>query len=103
RVLGLVVGGHRAVLEAGRGVEPALAVGLHDERVVAAQRVGSFGVLVGDETRGAIGHEVRDVTAGPLALLRVPPDVLLAFAPRGAVGRGGGAVVEDAPVGGPGP
>src|SRR4029077_328319 len=31
------------------------------------------------------------------------PDQFLAFAPRLAVGSGGGAIVEDAAIGGPGP
>src|SRR5206468_5013292 len=103
RVLRLVVGGQRAVLQAGGRVEPALAVGLHDERVVAAQRIGADRVRVGYVVRCAVGYEVRDVVPGPPPLLRIPPDVLLASAPGCAVGGGGGAVVEDAAVGGPGP
>src|SRR5699024_6639694 len=43
------------------------------------------------------------VVAGPAAGLLVPPHELLALAPGPAPGVGRGAVVEDPPVGGPGP
>src|SRR5690606_20781283 len=49
------------------------------------------------------GFEVRVVVAGPAPLLRVPPDVRLARAPRPPGRVGGGPVVEDAPVGRPRP
>src|SRR3712207_8895398 len=39
----------------------------------------------------------------PLPLVRVPPDVALALRPRAALGIGGRAVVEQAPVRGPRP
>src|SRR5437879_4284391 len=47
--------------------------------------------------------EVGDVVAGPLGLVLVPPHQRLALAPRLALGVGGGAVVQDPPVGRPCP
>jgi len=43
RLLRLVVGRQRAVHQAGRGEQPGLAVGLHDERVGAGDRVDPRG------------------------------------------------------------
>jgi hypothetical protein len=94
----LVVRGQRAVDEADGRVEPGLAVALHDERVVARDRLDA-----GRPLRRAVGRrllllEVGYVRAGPLALVLVPPDVGLALAPRPALRVGGRPVVEDAPV-----
>src|SRR5438105_14344843 len=79
-------------------MEPALAVALHDEGVVARKAIDA-----GDSGRGAIGgravlDEVGGIGARPLALRRVPVDELLALRPRLAVRIGGGAIVEDAAV-----
>src|SRR5699024_8147218 len=76
---------------------------LHGERVGARE---GRGPALGGVPRiiGALGHrEVGDVLAGPAAGLLVPPHELLALAPGPAPGVGRGAVVEDPPVGGPGP
>ena len=102
-LLRLVVRGQRAVHQAGRGEQPALAVGLQDERVDPGDRRHAGGVRVGPVGRSPVGDEVGHVVPGPLALVRVPPDQRLALAPRLAVGVGRGAVVQDPPVGRPGP
>ncbi len=98
-----VVGGQRPVDQPGRHVQPALAVALHDERVVAGQR----GRPAGARRRAIVRRlgllEVGHVVAGPLAGLGVPPDVGLALAPRPSLGVGGRAVVEHASVGRPRP
>ena len=97
----LVVGGHRAVDEALRHVERALPVALHDERVDALDGLDALGPLGRPVGRRLRLLEVGHVLPGPLprlALLRVPPDVGLALAPRLALGVGRGAVVEDAAV-----
>ena len=99
----LVVGGHRPVLQTLGHEEPAAAVRLHDERVVAPDRVGTLGVVVGDVVRRLLLLEVRRVRARPLLLLLVPPDELLPLRPRLAVGIGRRAVVEQSPVGRPRP
>src|SRR5699024_6641933 len=49
------------------------------------------------------GREVGDVVPGPGACVLVPPDQLLALAPRPSLRIGGGPAVEDPPTGGPGP
>ena len=94
----------RPVLEAGGDEDHRLAVGLHDERVVAAMRVHALRVLA--EIRPVGGRAVRDevghVVADPAPLVLVPPDELLALRPGAAVGIGRGPVVEDPAVGRPG-
>src|SRR6185437_15273938 len=92
-----------AVGQGGGHVQPRLAVGLHDERVDAGQGLGAGRAVRRPVVRGLVGGEVRDVVPGPRGLLFVPPDQGLALAPRLALGVGRGAVVDDAPVGGPGP
>ena len=102
RLEGLVVRRQGAVLDAAGGEEPGDAVGLHDERVVAGNRVhpGRAGrrAIVGGLTR----LEVRPIEAHPEALLGIPPDELLPLRPGPALGIGRGAVKEDATVIGPG-
>ena len=104
RLVRLVVRGKRPVDQPGLRVDPAQPVGVQDERVVAGDR-GHAGVLAGRlVVRRLVGLEVGVVPQPrPLALLGVPPDVLLALRPRLAVGIGGRAVVEDAAIGGPRP
>ncbi len=82
--LRLVVRGQRTVYHAGRREQPCLSVRLHDERVDAGDRIGSGCSLGRPEGRRPVGHEVRHVLPGPLALPRVPPDQRLALAPRRA-------------------
>ena len=86
RLVRLVVRRKRPVLEPLRNEEPALSVGLHDERVVAADRVRASRVVGRDVVRRLLLVEVRCVGAGPLLLLAVPPDELLALRPRLALG-----------------
>src|SRR4030095_5004622 len=96
-------GGQRPVLEPAGGEQPAAPVDLHDERLVAPVALLGLASLVrpvvGPLGLGEVGH----VQAGPLAGLLVPPDVALALRPGLAVGVGRGPVVEDPPVGRPGP
>src|SRR5258708_37631490 len=75
---------------------------MHDEwRVAAKGRIATF-LLITFEI-GTLGfREVGDVVACPLPFRLIPPNELLPLAPRRSVGRGGGAVVEDAPVHRPG-
>src|SRR5204863_7649022 len=93
-----------AVDEAGRYEQPPQAVRVQDEGVVAAERVDALRLLL----RLVVGRLVRlarvgVVATGPLARVRVPPDVALALRPRLAVGVGRRAVVEDSGVRGPRP
>src|SRR5215210_4311757 len=103
RLYGLVVNRERTVGEANGGEEPSEPVAVDDERPVSGDGVVAFGLgtwfVVGPLGRSEVG----DVVADPLALLLVPPDVLLPLGPGLAIGIGGGPVVEDAAVRGPGP
>src|SRR5581483_12316098 len=96
RLYRLVVRGQRAILEARGYEQPAAAVAHHDERRLAVKRVHALGVL--RPVRLIVGrlvlHVIGRVVAGPLALLGVPPDVLLALRPRLAFGIGRSAVVH---------
>src|SRR5579872_5238766 len=64
--------------------------GIHAFRAACRPVVGSF-VLV----------EVRNVESGPLLLLFIPPDQLLALAPGPAVRPRRATVVENADIAGP--
>src|SRR5690625_3116699 len=81
----------------------AAPIGLHGEGVVPGQRGGTAGTRVA-RVVGTLGdREVGDVVAGPSAGFLVPPHQLLALAPRSALRVRRGAVVQDAPIGGPCP
>src|SRR5262245_30579737 len=75
RFVRFVMGGQRAIDEPGRGEQPALAVGLHDERrgAVVAVETGSAAL------RGRIGRfgrrKIGDVEPLPAPYGCVPPDV----------------------------
>src|SRR5699024_4137821 len=101
--LRVVMSGHRSVYHAAGCEQPALAVGLHDERVVAVEVCGTAVGLVRPRRRGTVDGEVGHVLARPLPGVLIPPDELLAFGPRGAVGGRRGAVIQDAAVGRPRP
>src|SRR5205085_5594511 len=81
-----------------RRIQPALPVALHDEGIVPRERLDARRSWGGSMAGRAVLDEVGSVDARPLALLRLPPDELLALRPRLAVRIGGGAVVEDAAV-----
>ena len=93
-----VMSGNRSVDHAAGGEQPPLAVGLHDERVVAVEvrRAAKGGIRSG--SRCAVDREVGHVLARPLPGLLVPPHILLAFRPGSPIGGRGGTVVEHAPV-----
>ena len=98
RLVWLVMRRERPVGQAGRRVQPARAVRLHDEWLVSPD--GVLGLcVVGRLVVRALGSlEVGDIKAGPLPLLFVPPDVFLALAPRLPLGVCGGPIVDDATV-----
>jgi hypothetical protein len=103
RFVRLVVSGQGAVHQATRGEQPTLAVSLHDERVVAAQRIRP------DRPRwGLVGRwfglvKVRHIMAGPLAALIIPPHQRFALAPRTSLWISRSAVVQNPAVGRPYP
>src|SRR6185295_2396344 len=103
RLVRLVVRRDGTVDEARGRPDPAQAVRVGDERRAAADRLHALRVLAGLELGRLVLLEVGVVDAGPRALLRVPPDVLLALGPRLAIRVGRGAVVEQARVGRPRP
>src|SRR5207302_10067076 len=78
--------------------QPSHTIRMHDEWHVSGDRLHPLGFLRRAIVRRRVLFEVGNVMAGPLALVLVPPDKLLALAPRLSVGTRGGAVVENAPV-----
>src|SRR3954447_7855701 len=74
---------------------------MHDERLISANSLHSLGTIAWTVIRWRVFLEVGNVFPDPLALVFVPPDELLAFAPRLPVGTRGGAVVENPAIGGP--
>src|SRR3954447_11900732 len=104
RFLRLVVRRHRTVDEPRRREEPAQAVRVQDEGAASVERLHAGGAARGVVVGRLVRLEVRLVAEpGPLLLLLVPPDVLLALRPRLALWVGRCPVVEDASVAGPGP
>ena len=103
RFHGLVVSRDRAIDHALRCEQPALTVGLHDERVIAGKRRGATHGRIGACLRVEAHGEVGDVVTDPLLLVFVPPDPCLLRAPRLALGVRGSAVVKDLAVGRPHP
>src|SRR5215208_2978727 len=93
----------RAVLEANGSEQPAEPVAVDDERSVAGDRIVPGRVRLGPVRRRLGSLEVGHVEPGPLPVLLIPPDVFFPLRPRLALGVCGGAVVEDAAVGGPHP
>ena len=94
----LVVRGHRAIFQPLGDVEPGEAVVVEHERGVApdgfqTDRAGRRRVA----GRFRLG-KIRHVETGPFAFFLVPPDELLALAPRFAIRLGAGAIVDDAAV-----
>src|SRR5215207_9088199 len=99
----LVVGRERTVGEASRCVEPAIAVRLHDEWLVAPDGILSPRAF-GRHVVGPRGQrEVGLVVAGPPLVLLISPDVFLPLGPRLAFGVCGGTVGEDTAVEGASP
>ena len=98
RFVRFVVRRQRSVLETLRHVEPALAVRLHDERVVAADGLRAFRVVGRNVVRRLLLVEVGRVVPRPLLLLRVPPHEPLALGPRLPVGIRGRTVVQQPTV-----
>ena len=75
----LVMRRERAVFGAPGREEPAAAVGFHDERLGAADRVHSHRARAGAVAGGFGRLEVRLVKSRPPLLVFIPIDVLLAL------------------------
>src|ERR1700722_15114717 len=72
----------RTVLQALRHEQGRLAVCLQDEGVGAAEGGRAGSTWRGHVVRGLCLLDIGNVVAGPLAPLRIPPDVRLRLAPR---------------------
>src|SRR6185437_11699448 len=87
----------RSVLQSARHKNPPLAIRLHDEWIHSGDRILPASIRP-RPIRGRLLHEIGLIVSRPLLLLLVPPDVLLAFAPRLAFRVGRRAVVQQAAV-----
>ena len=104
RLVRLVVDRQRTVHQPGGHEQPAQAVRVQGERLVARQGIHPARLLGRGEVGRLVRHEVDVVAqAVPFPLLGIPPGVALALRPRVPLGIGRGAVVEDARVQGPRP
>src|ERR1700737_3799931 len=92
----------RTVSEPAWGKQPSATVGFEDERIRAGVPVQPTALLIGRRIGGLCHREIRDVDPRPGARTGVPPDVFLSLRPRLAGRVRGRAVVEHAPVTGPG-
>src|SRR3954453_7390621 len=95
RLQRFVVGGQRAIFQSARDPDPAHAVRMHDEGLIARDGVVAIGIFARLVIGSFVFGEVGVVVAGPLVLLLVPPDEFLALAPRLAVGTRRRAVIKD--------
>src|SRR2546430_16398179 len=77
-----------------RCIQPALAVGFHDERTIASERVHTGSLLLWLEIRRLFRIAIRIVYSRPFLLRFVPPDIFLPLGPGLTRGVGGGAVVH---------
>ena len=102
RLDGLVVGGQRPVPDGARREEPSHSVGLHDERMVARNRLHPRRAGRRPVVRRNLGVKIRLVGANPPARSWIPPDQLLSFGPWTPFRVRRGAVVEDAAIERPG-
>src|SRR6185312_6102435 len=73
----LVMRGERTVFESAGDPQPAHAIRMHDEWLVSSDRLHAFCILLGTVIWGNVFFEIRNVLAGPFALILVPPDQLL--------------------------
>src|ERR1700737_1142569 len=96
------MGGQRTVLEAARSKQPAATVGFEGEGIRAGMQVDADALLLRRRIGCLFQREIRNVDPGPAPRAGVPPDVLLSLRPGVAGGVRRGAVIEDAPVAGPG-
>src|SRR2546427_10368070 len=64
-----------------RSIQPALAVGFHDEGTIARERVPGGGVLLSLIIGRIFMIEIRIVKSGPFFWLFMPPDILLPLEP----------------------
>src|SRR3954465_733481 len=91
----------RTILESFGRKEPASPIRFHNERIAACNRIhpGCAGLwrIVGR----LIERKIRDIIAGPLFLLFIPPDILLALGPGTPLWICRRTIIEDTPVGGP--
>src|SRR5262249_27369342 len=92
----------RPIFQAAGHPDPALAVGVHDEWLIAAEGIIAFRANPGLVIGRLGGSEIRRVEPGPRFLLFVPPNQFLALAPGAAIGTRGSTVVQNAPVRRPG-
>src|SRR5579883_1769864 len=98
----LVVRRQRAIFEPTAYPDPAHAIRMHDEWLVASESFVA-GCIFWRLIFGGFGlGEIRIIQTGPLFLFFVSPDELLAFAPWFAIGTCRSAVVEDPPIARPG-
>src|SRR3989442_11045457 len=85
-----------------RSIQPALAVGFHDEGTIAPERVHAGGVLLWMVIGRLLRIEIGIVNSGPSLSLFVPPDIFLPLGPGLTLRIGGRAVVHHAPIVWPG-
>src|SRR5437660_9867485 len=98
----LVMRGQWPIFQAAGNPDPSSAIRMHDERLIASQGIIAPGIFVGLVIWRLLFGEIRNVVAGPFFLFLVPPDQLLALAPRLAIRTRRCPVVENSPVTRPG-
>src|SRR4029077_8250664 len=83
------------------GENPARPIGVQDERLIPSKSFVTLCVFRRLVIRRFRPREVGYIESCPLFVLLIPPNELLALAPRPSIRAGRGAVIEDAAVGRP--
>src|SRR5258706_15295050 len=91
----------RPIFESFGREQPAFAVRLHDKRIAAGMSIHAACTRWRRIVRRFTNRKVRYIVTCPFLLLLVPPDIFLAFRPRAPLGISRGAIIQNAPVGGP--
>src|SRR6266481_5223724 len=102
RFPGLVVGRQRSIIQSGGNPNPPEAIRMQDKGLVAGKRRITLSVRRWHVVWRLCLSEVRRIEPSPLFPAVIPPHEFLALAPWRAVRTGGGAIVDNATVGGPG-
>src|ERR1700759_216765 len=88
----------RAIFQAAADPDPANAILMHDEWLIASDCVIALCVFCGFIIRRFGFSEIRNIQACPFLLFFAPPDELFTFAPWLAIRTSRSAVVKNPPI-----
>src|SRR5260370_28088689 len=93
---------HRSILQTARNIKPAEAVFLEHEWRVTSDSIEAALVSGWSKRWRLLQRKIGVINSGPFLLRAVPPDSLLAVAPRFAGRAGARSIICDAAIARPG-